>query len=265
MKMTELFLRTLDSANNAIRSTCLQELDRRLAVEQQEHRAASTCKSSAVALSTWINNTLRPNAFVTLLLPFTAGHQPVKGRRVRDHQFYLNLWTRTAEAALWGKTALFVDNYDDRCLFLFVQETIRQDWMKNGKSQKLTHYHALCRMPARPMLEERDRGMLSTEERCARLQAALVEASKTTPEPYAKSTLDSLRGANIQVKPYRPEHAPYIFKQMQPRYREHWKERPDDALLRDHGLFVLPHLPRRQTRPSLTDVGPFSTHEGEPE
>jgi hypothetical protein len=192
----------------------------------------------------WMNNTVHPNAFVTLLLPYAAGC--LKRRRVRDHQFYLNLWTRTAEAALWGKSALRVENHDDRCLFLFVQETIRQDWTKNGKPQKLTHYHALCRLPARPMLEERERGMLSTEDRCARLQAALVEASKATPEPYAKTlTLDSLRGADIQVQPYRPEHALYIFKQTKPRFREHWKERPDDVLLRDHGLFVLPHLPRR--------------------
>jgi hypothetical protein len=96
------------------------------------------------------------------------------------------------------------------------------------------------------MLEERERGMLSSEERCARLQAALIDASKTTPEPYAKNlALDILRGADIQVQPYRPEHAPYIFKQMQPQYREHWTERPDDALLRDHGLFILPHLKRR--------------------
>lgn len=246
MKMTELFQRTLASANNAIRAACLEDLDRELAAERQEHRTASTCKPSGAALSTWINNTVRPNAFVTVLLPFTPGYQPVKGRRVRDHQFYLNLWTRTAEVSLWGKSALRVDNYEDRCLFLFVQETIRQDWTNNGKPQKLTHYHALCRMPARPMLEERERGMLSTEERCARLQAALVGVSKATPEPYAKNlSLDSLRGANIQVKPYRPEHAPYIFKQMQPRFQEHWTERPDDALLRDHGLFILPHLHRR--------------------
>ena len=207
----------------------------------------------------------RPNAFVTLLLPFTPGYQPLKGRRVRDHQFYLNLWTRKAEAALWGKSVLHIENHDDRCLFLFVQETIRQDWTKNGKPQKLTHYHALCRMPARPMLEERQRGMLSAEERCARLQAALVGVSKATPEPYAKSTLDSLRGADILVKPYLPEHAPYMFKQMKPRYREHWKERPDDALRRDHGLFILPHLPRRQTQSSLTAVELLPTHEGAPE
>ena len=44
-----------------------------------------------------------------------------------------------------------------------------------------------------------------------------------------------------------PEHAPYIFKQMQPRFQEHWTERPDDALMRDHGLFILPHLPRQQS------------------
>ncbi len=230
MRTTELFHRALD------RET-----------ETQERSKVSTFKPSDAALSTWINDTVRPNAFITLLLPFTPGYRTADRRRVRDHQFYLNLWTRTAEAALWGKSAFRIENHDDRCLFLFVQETIRQAWTKDGTPQKLTHYHASCRMPARPMIIERGRGILSIEERGALLQTALIDASKATPEPYAKNlSRDSLRGADIQVQPYRPEHAPYIFKQLRPRFREHWTERLDDTLLRDHGLFILPHLRRRQ-------------------
>ena len=125
MRTTELFHRALDSANNAIHAGRLEELDRQRETKTQERSKVSTDKRSEAALSMWINDTVRPNAFVTLLLPFTPGYRTAEPRRVRDHQFYLNLWTRTAEAALWGKSAFRVENHDDRCLFLFVQCHLR--------------------------------------------------------------------------------------------------------------------------------------------
>jgi hypothetical protein len=246
MEMADLFQRALISANNGIRASRLVELNRQLEDENQERRAVNKSRASDAPWAAWIDGTIRPTAFVTLLLPFAPGHQAATNRRVRDHRFYLNLWTRQAEAALWGASALRIQNHDDRCLFFVVRETIRQDWTHDGVLKKFTHYHAPCRMPGRPMLAERERGMLPTDERCPLLQAALVEASKTTPEPYAKkNSLDCLRGADILVEPYRPEHATYIFKQLRPCFSEHWIERLDGTLLRDHELFILPHLRRR--------------------
>jgi hypothetical protein len=175
----------------------------------------------------------------------------------RPHEFYLSLWTRTAEATLWGKSALRISDYADRCLWMFVHETARQDWSNrfgDGKPRKLHHYHALLRMPSfsfafrgksRLMMEEQRLGRrFRIGDRCARMQDALIAASRRTPEPYASSALDNLRGADIDVRPYRPEHTPYIFKQLHPRFREHWTELLPDALLRDHGLMILPHLPQ---------------------
>jgi hypothetical protein len=207
------------------------------------------------AKATWIDFTVRPNAFVTILMPIRKTPRP--------HEFYLSLWTRHAEAALWGRRALDVSTYSDRCLWLFVRETIRQDWRKkysDGKPRELVHYHGLLRMPtftfcgfrgrAHLMQEERPAGrMLSMSERRSRMQAALIEASKRTPEPYAQSPLDALRGADIDVRAYHPDHVPYMFKQLSPRFREHWTEQQADyTLLRDHELFILPHLPQKRKK-----------------
>lgn len=205
------------------------------------------------AKMTWIDSTVRPNAFVTILMPVT--------RTPRPHEFYLSLWTRQAEAALWGRHALDVNTYAERCLWFFVHETICQDWgnrYKDGKPRKLHHYHGLLRMPGfsfdgyhgrkHPMLDERRAGtMFSMPERRKRMQAALIEASKRTPEPYATSPLGALRGADIDVRQYHHKHVPYMFKQLSPRFREHWTEQQTDyTLLRDHGLVILPHLPKKK-------------------
>lgn len=153
---------------------------------------------------------MRPDVFGTLLLPVTDLND------VRDHQFYLSLWTRTVEATLFGKSALRIKNNDDRCVWLFVRETTTEN-----------HYHAACRLPLRKMLEEHQTGrVLTTEGKCQRLQAALVQASTKTPEPY-QNPLSTLRGADIQVKPWVPEHAQYIFKE-------------------NTDVFILPHLPRKK-------------------
>jgi hypothetical protein len=100
------------------------------------------------------------------------------------------------------------------------------------------------------MVEERRAGkMFSMPERRARIQAALIDASKRTPEPYATSPLDALRGADIDVRSYHPDHVPYMFKQLSPRFREHWTEQQTDyTLLNDHGLFILPHLPQKKEK-----------------
>jgi hypothetical protein len=76
------------------------------------------------------------------------------------------------------------------------------------------------------------------------MEAALTAASRRTPEAFDANRLVARQGADIQIKPYHPSHATYIFKQVAPAFHETWSERLDEPLLRDHGLFILPHLPR---------------------
>ena len=257
MGMNKLFQRALLSSNNAVRLIRLEKLD----LELGDERLVRPCEPTDAALSAWIDDVIRPNAFVTVLLPYTPGLRPKEDRRVRDHQFYLSLWTRKAEAALWGASTLRLDNYSDRCLFFFTRETIRQDWTHDGALKKFTHYHAAGRMPARPMLIERETGLLPTAERCRLLQAALVDASKGTPEPYAKDVTLPFSGADILVEPYAgPQHAKYIFKQLRPYFSEHWTESLEGPLLRDHETFILPHLPNRDSDPHVGhSVAAFAT------
>jgi hypothetical protein len=150
-----------------------------------------------VRLATWINDAT-PNGFGTMLLPLA---DPV---RVREHSFYVSLWTRQAECALWGHSALTIRNYADRVLWFVVQEI---------SGDGLVHYHTCFRMPERPMKVERTVGTLPVAERCALMQDALVDASRRTPEPFASSPLDDLRGADILVKPYKPSDVTYSLKQ----------------------------------------------------
>jgi hypothetical protein len=161
------------------------------------------------ALAEWLNDMVQPDAFVTVNLPVI--------NPARDHQFYLNLWTRMAEAKLWGRTSLEIANHDDRPLWFFVNE-----------KRSLNHFHAACRLPTRPMLTEHDDPTRSITVACHQLQDALVQASRTTPEPF-KSPLASLRGADILVKPWETVHGRYMFKE-------------------NTELFIFPHLPRRARR-----------------
>ena len=91
--------------------------------------------------------------------------------------------------------------------------------------------------------------MLTPEERCQRMQDALIEASKRTMKPFRTgSYVNVLRGADILVGAYRSKrHPKYIFKQLRRSFSEHWTEQLDGPLLRDHGLFILPNLPKRNT------------------
>ncbi len=48
--------RQAPSANNALPAACLEDLDRELADERQEHCTASTYQPSDVAVSAWIGD-----------------------------------------------------------------------------------------------------------------------------------------------------------------------------------------------------------------
>jgi hypothetical protein len=228
---------SLDSAHDWDHQA-LGALDRTLKQE------AADCQSQDKLLTQWLagqipgsdGRVLVPDALVTILLPRTRG--------VRDHKIALSLWTRIAEWKLWGRSTGRIQSFDDRCVWFFVRETITTE-PGEADTPAPIHYHALLRFPNRPMRNERIAGRPFTrEERCQAMQGALIEASRITPE---HCTSRGVLGADIDVKAIenidlRP--ARYLFKQWNPRYHRHWDERPVDQLMRDSGLFILPHLPR---------------------
>lgn len=129
-----------------------------------------------------------PDAFVTINLP----NKPNGLKRVRDHAFYLNCWTRAAEATLLGPRTLKIADFDRRIVWLFRREISPDD---------LTHYHAVVKFPLdRPWRDEQD--SWSNVTRCERLQSALRIASSRTPEPFIRKNGYQPSAADVDVRPY---------------------------------------------------------------
>jgi hypothetical protein len=181
-------------------------------------------------LADWINGH-DPDLFITINLP-------AEWQGTRDAQFYLSFWTRSVEASLLGPLALKTTSYDHRFLWFARRET---------SAKELAHYHIIGRSPR----GRRWRGLpgstnLTNPLRCARVKSALLLACLRTPEPFGGSRIDILFKRMIDVRPYQREHAAYLLKGF--RYIEsHDKERTTEDLMRDSGLIILPHLPKRNT------------------
>ena len=193
------------------------------------------------AISKWIDRDIRPDFLATFVMPFT--------QKEHDPRFYLSLCTRKAEAALFGQSSLHIKNYDDRCLWFCVNEISKGRLSHAGNGLRLNHWHAVGRFPLgtperRLMLHERNHGRLSLEERCEAMERALVAASETTPGAFAMRGFPSF--ADIDVRPYHSVHAAYIFKESGPMYSDYWSEALTGPVGRDHGLFILPHLPNKE-------------------
>jgi hypothetical protein len=216
----------------------------------------------------WVNEVLRPDAFVTINLP----HERHSRRLPRDAQFYLNLWTRHAEAKLLGRGTLNDGRLERRMLWLFRREVA---------ADGLIHYHGLVKFPiGRPWKDETTTGTDDLADRCLRLQNALQRASARTPEPFtmkfptpAKPALQHpissiprlvkkdepprqpkplkmsnpqpWESADIDVRLYDDAyHAPYLLKGL-------WSFVPDgvtDESTWDSGLLILPHRPKHGKR-----------------
>lgn len=212
----------------------------------------------------WVNESLRPHAFVTINLP----HERHARRMPRDAQFYLKLWTRQAEADLLGRATLNDDCLDHRMLWIF-----RREEAPDG----LVHYHGIVRFPQdRPWKNEPTSHTQDLAARCSLLQSALQLASTRTPEPFTtsfptrpKSALqhptaraprlvkqkrppyqppafptpnpEPAEAADIDVRPYDAAyHAPYLLKGM-------WNSVPNvvqDESTWESGLIILPHRPK---------------------
>ena len=216
----------------------------------------------------WVNEVLRPHAFVTINLP----HERHSRRMLRDAQFYLHLWTRHAEAKLLGRGTL-----NDGCLEHRMLWVLRREQALDG----LIHYHGIVKFPlGRPWKDESATGTYDLADRCLRLQEALKRASARTPEPFTMkfptpakpalqhpissiprlvkkdepprqpkpfemSSQQPWERADIDVRPYDDAyHAPYLLKGL-------WSFVPDgvtDESTWDSGLLILPHRPKHGTR-----------------
>ena len=194
----------------------------------ERHGDAVSSTTYTQAFKDWMKD-LQPNAFVTINLP----HELNRRRVPRDAQFHLNLWTRAAEAKVLGPRTLKDADYNRRIVWLF-----RREVAPDG----LVHYHGIAKFPAaRAWRHESTSADLA--DRCGRLRDTLMRASRRTPEPYATSVIDRMRGADIDVRPFDGEHdhAGYLLKGL-------WTTAPDwvtDETTYDSGLIILPHLPKK--------------------
>ncbi len=183
--------------------------------------------------------TLQPHAFATIVTPYRQS----SGER---SERLLEPWTEQTERALWGPSALRIARIDDRCLWIFVAETVARRFRHVPQNREtLHHFHALVRLPSRPMRDEHQQGRIfSLQERCACLQRALFDAiDGGVPGRVARR-----RPANILVLPCRNDEqiaarAKYMLKESQTPLRPRWQERVAGGLCSEHGLIVLPKLP----------------------
>jgi hypothetical protein len=177
----------------------------------------------------------KPHAFVTVNLP----HEQDKLRVKHDPEFYLNCWTRCAEADVLGARSLKIADYSRRIVWMFRREVA---------SDGLTHYHGPAWLPLGRAWRGETPGRYSISERCERLELALKSASSRTPEPYAPKDTFLPTAADILVIPFNNterDHAGYMLKGM-------WRNVPEwvtDETTWDSGLIILPHLPRKGLKP----------------
>lgn len=225
------------------------------------------------AFGDWMMKSWQPDAFATINVPRENGDQREPHGLDRDPLFYLNLWTRNAEASVLGRRTLKIPDYYRRIVWMFRREVARG----------MTHYHGIVRFPVdRRWRYEAEDGNYDVSDRCDRLKQALQRASARTPEPFTEprdadshSRLDRLKKemalrprlvkpertpeqvahsthtagfrkehADIDVRPIDVErHAPYLLKGV-------WRYVPagvTDEATWDSGLIILPHLPRKGT------------------
>jgi hypothetical protein len=184
------------------------------------------------AFKDWMD-TWKPHAFVTVNMP----HELNKTRVPHDPQFYLNCWTRCAEADVLGTRTLKVTDYERRIVWIF-----RREVAPDG----LIHYHGIAKFPTGRTWRHEQPSYYSVVHRCDRLQHALRLASSRTPEPFTPSKVHYPNAADIMVIPFdaaEHDHAGYTLKGM-------WRFVPEwitDETTYDSGLIILPHLPKRGT------------------
>jgi hypothetical protein len=218
--------------NGETRATVVGNATNRIEVSMNSNRTQETDKREGEyvrAFRNWMD-AWKPHAFVTINLP----HETDRLRVKHDPEFYLNCWTRCAEAQVLGPRTRKIADYSRRIVCMF-----RREVAPDG----LIHYHGPAWFPmARPWRDEKD-GRYSVSLRCERLELALRIASSRTPEPFTPKDGYLPNTADILVIPFNNserDHAGYMLKGMW-RYVPEWVT---DETTWDSGLIILPHLPK---------------------
>jgi hypothetical protein len=194
-------------------------------------------KSFIAAFKNWTTTDFKMDAFATVNLP-RAKTAP------RSEAVYLNLWTRFAEADVLGPRTLKRAELDRRIVWFF-----RREISPDG----LLHYHASVKFPENRLWRHEQSGRVNIDNRCQRLASALRAASARTPEAIRREGCSLPLTADIDVRPFDANsHAGYLLKGMW-RFIEDGKDFSSDDLLRDSGLIILPHLPRKNPPRTLPD------------
>ena len=182
------------------------------------------------AFRAWLNAWI-PHAFVTINLPHETDFRQVK----RAPEFYLNCWTRGAEAEVLGARALKIADYNRRIVWM-----LRREVSPDG----LTHYHGCAWFPLGAKWRYETPTHDDAQNRCQRLELAMMIASSRTPEPFTPAGVHLPNAADIRVIPFNSterDHAGYMLKGM-------WCYVPEwvtDETTWDSGLIILPHLPKK--------------------
>lgn len=175
----------------------------------------------------------KPHAFVTVNLPREMDFRQVQ----HDPQFYLNVWTRCAEADVLGTRTLKQTTYDRRIVWMFRREV---------SPKGLVHYHGPAWFPLGRTWRDEEPGRFNVRNRCERLQLALRLASSRTPEPFTRQGMHVPNAADIDVIPFdipERDHPGYMLKGM---WRVGTESTADESSC-DSGLIILPHLGKRGT------------------
>lgn len=208
----------------------------------------NTKRTYVKAFKQWMTE-WKPHAFVTINLPHVR-------RAPREETYYLSRWTRAAEGDVLGQhTVKEITDFNRRIVWL-----CRREVSPDG----MIHYHAIVKFPVnRPWRDEfayaekkgtttdvsfrrrmSEHGFANVVRRCAVLKTALQRASCRTPEPFTPLSV-----ADIDVRPFDAErnHAGYLLKGLRDFPLPANREFTSDDLLRDSGLIVLPHLPKKKS------------------
>lgn len=213
--------------------------------EQSRPERPRTRESAYVtAFRNWMDD-WKPHAFVTINLPHELDQRSVQ----HDPQFYLNLWTRCAEADVLGTRTLKHTQFARRIVWMF-----RREVAPDG----LIHYHGPAWFPLGQPWRDETPGRYNLLDRCERLELGLRMASSRTPEPFTPKNGYLPNAADVKVIPWdstERDHAGYMLKGL-------WRHVPEwvtDETTYDSGLFILPCLPKREKRKRRTRNGKRTT------
>jgi len=175
----------------------------------------STPAASRAAWLRWIEHTIHPTGFVTIVLGRRAAGIDVDERPMTapDVLGYVRDVTKTAERILWGRVSRHrALRTNDWCVWL---GTHRQaPYPAAVMRGTFLHFSFLVRLRLEPMRVERHASMLPVAGRLARLQEALLRASGSATRPPSRARAYHL--ADVDAQPYTTAHAELLYREIGP-------------------------------------------------